>query len=87
MQTKHLQRHQGSALGFSGTGHTINFLLGSGVPWNEPLTIVINNRHSARGKDTLQNMHLSFTGVSGQCILFDTVNEAGVSRYIFILPS
>lgn len=59
VETKHLQRHQGSAVGFLGTGHTIYFSFGSGVPWNKPLTIVINNRHTAsRIKDTLQNLHL-----------------------------
>lgn len=59
VETKHLQRHQGSAVGFLGTGHTIYFSFGSGIPWNKPLTFVINNRHSAsRIKDTLQNLHL-----------------------------
>lgn len=59
VETKHLQRHQGSAIGFLGTGNTIHFLFGSGVPWNKSLTIVINNRYLAsRGKNTLQNLHL-----------------------------
>lgn len=97
METEHLQRHQGSAIGFLGTGHTIHFLFGSGVPWNESLTIVMRNRHSAsRGKDTLQNLHLWFTGVSGAMnpVWYDKLSRsigvyfyfAQLNFYVFMLP-
>lgn len=59
LESKHLQRQQGSMFSFLGTGHTTHFSFGSSVPWNEPLTIAINTRHSAsRGKDTLHNLHV-----------------------------
>lgn len=65
--TKYLQNTKGQLLVSWGLD-TIHFSFGSSVPWNEPLTITINTRHSASGAALLM-----YWGVWSN-ILFDMVN-------------